>query len=72
MENNAINEECEVQVSSTTAKKDEASQIVQICSDGKISTDSKNTQVRVVRGTKKVKIDASDSNNCEKKGLYLI
>ncbi|XP_034190975.2 cramped chromatin regulator [Osmia lignaria lignaria] len=67
MENNGINEECEVQGTGTTAKKDEASQIVQICSDGKISTDSKNTQVRVVRGTKKVKIDTSDNNNCEKK-----
>lgn len=70
MENSVTNEEYEIQGTSTITKKEEtsvASQGIQICSDGKVSIDSKNTQVRVVRGTKKVKVDVTDNNNYEKK-----
>lgn len=56
---------CEdTEVSETTA----CSQVNQTCSDTKSSVDSKNTQVRIVRGTKKIKID-NDLSNVEKKGV---
>ncbi|XP_071648430.1 protein cramped [Temnothorax longispinosus] len=42
------------------------SQVNQTCSDTKSLVDSKNTQARVVRGTKKFKID-NDPSNVEKK-----
>lgn len=72
MENNTKNEDCEIQgINSITKKEEVLSQNVQNCSETKVSTDSKNTQVRVVRGTKKMKLDVCDSNNLEKKGLYL-
>ncbi|XP_053994959.1 protein cramped-like [Hylaeus volcanicus] len=70
MESNPRSDDCENQGTSTLSKKDETpttSQAVQGCSDAKIPTDTKNTQVRVVRGTKKVKLDVGDSNNSEKK-----
>lgn len=72
MENNARNEDCEIQGINTVSKKeDSSSQTVQNSSDAKVPVDSKNTQVRVVRGTKKIKLDVGDGNNLEKKGLYL-
>ncbi|XP_018405941.1 PREDICTED: uncharacterized protein LOC108782217 isoform X2 [Cyphomyrmex costatus] len=43
-----------------------SSQVNQICLDTKSLIDSKNTQVRVVRGAKRFKID-NDVNNAEKK-----
>lgn len=67
------NEDCENQVIGTVGKKEEilvTLQAVQSCSDTKAPTETKNTQVRVVRGTKKMKLDVSDSNNYEKKGLF--
>ncbi|XP_076163100.1 cramped chromatin regulator [Ptiloglossa arizonensis] len=70
MENNMKNEDCENQVIGTVGKKEEilvTLQAVQSCSDTKAPTETKNTQVRVVRGTKKMKLDVSDSNNYEKK-----
>ncbi|CAK9831756.1 Protein cramped-like [Anthophora retusa] len=68
MESNGKSEDVEIQGNNTAAKKEETPpQNVQNCSDAKVSTDSKNTQIRVVRGTKKMKLDASDSNNSEKK-----
>lgn len=71
MENNTKNEDCEIQGINSIIKKEEAlSQNVQNCSETKVPTDSKNTQVRVVRGTKKMKLDVCDGNNLEKKGLY--
>lgn len=71
MENNTKNEDCEIQGINSIIKKEETlSQNVQNCSETKVSTDSKNTQVRVVRGTKKMKLDVCDGNNLEKKGLY--
>lgn len=51
--------------SNTTAA---CSQVNQTCSDTKSLVDSKNTQVRIVRGTKKIKID-NDLSNVEKKGM---
>lgn len=72
MENNAKNEDCEIQGINIVSKKEESSsQNVQNSSDAKVSVDSKNTQVRVVRGTKKIKLDLGDGNNMEKKGSYL-
>lgn len=47
------------------------SQVSQTSSDTKSLIDNKNTQVRVVRGTKKVKIDNNDSTNVDKKGILL-
>jgi len=44
------------------------SQVNQTCSDTKSFIDSKNTQVRVVRGAKKFKID-NDISSIEKKGM---
>lgn len=71
MENNARNDECENPGTSSGTKKEEnASQNVQSCTDAKVVIDTKNTQVRVVRGTKKMKLDVSDNNNPEKKGSY--
>ncbi|XP_076236674.1 cramped chromatin regulator [Calliopsis andreniformis] len=70
MENIAKSEECESQGTGTVAKKEETpstSQGAPICSELKVPTDSKNTQVRVVRGTKKMKVDVSDNNASEKK-----
>ena len=70
MESNAKNEECEAQGAGAAAKKDETpapAQAAQSCVDAKVPADSKNTQARVVRGTKKVKLDANDSNASEKK-----
>lgn len=43
-------------------------QVNQTCSDTKSLVEGKNTQVRVVRGTKKFKID-NDLSNIEKKGV---
>lgn len=72
MENNAKNEDCEIQgINIVSKKEDSSSQTVQNSSDAKVPVDSKNTQVRVVRGTKKIKLDVGDGNNLEKKGLYL-
>ncbi|XP_017795008.1 PREDICTED: protein cramped-like [Habropoda laboriosa] len=68
MENNAKNEDVEIQGNNSVTKKEETPpQNVQNCSEAKVPTDSKNTQIRVVRGTKKMKLDAGDSNNLEKK-----
>ena len=70
MESNAKGEECEAQGAITVAKKDETpapAQAAQSCVDAKVPADSKNTQARVVRGTKKVKLDVNDSNASEKK-----
>ncbi|XP_076224008.1 cramped chromatin regulator isoform X2 [Nomia melanderi] len=68
MESNAKNDECESPGTSSGTKKEEnAPQSVQNCSDAKVVIDTKNTQVRVVRGTKKMKLDISDNNNPEKK-----
>lgn len=74
MENIGKNEECENQGTATAARKEEtpASQGVQSCSESKVPADSKNTQARVVRGTKKLKVDVSDNNTSEKKGLRLL
>lgn len=43
----------------------------QTSSDAKPSVDNKNTQIRVVRGAKKLKIDNNESTNVEKKGLLI-
>ncbi|XP_017762179.1 PREDICTED: protein cramped [Eufriesea mexicana] len=68
MENNTKSEDSEIQgISTVTKKEDPSPQNVQNCSDSKVSTDTKNTQVRVVRGAKKLKLDAADGNNSEKK-----
>ncbi|XP_076302328.1 uncharacterized protein LOC143220592 [Lasioglossum baleicum] len=68
MENNTKSEDSEIQgISTVTKKEDPPSQNVQNCSDSKVSTDTKNTQVRVVRGAKKLKLDAAEGNNSEKK-----
>ncbi|XP_043525320.1 uncharacterized protein LOC122536750 isoform X1 [Frieseomelitta varia] len=68
MESNVRNKDSEVQGINTAGKKEESSsQNVQGSTDTKVSTDSKNTQVRVVRGTKKLKVDISDGNNVERK-----
>ncbi|XP_076753960.1 cramped chromatin regulator [Xylocopa sonorina] len=68
MENITKSEECEIQGTNTASKKEEVpSQSAQGCSDAKVSTDLKNAQVRVVRGTKKMKLDVGDGNNTEKK-----
>ncbi|KAG7202399.1 hypothetical protein KM043_018715 [Ampulex compressa] len=70
MENSVKSEESEVQTNSVILKKEETpviSQVTQTCPDIKISMDIKNTQVRVVRGTKKVKIDVNDAGSTEKK-----
>lgn len=70
MENNTRNEDCDAQGTNSVTKKDEnPSQCVQSCSDTKVATDSKNTQARVVRGTKKMKLETGDNNNLEKKGI---
>lgn len=45
-------------------------QVNQTYSDTKFLVDNKNTQIRIVRGNKKLKIDNSDINNIEKKGMY--
>ena len=67
------NKDSEVQGINTAGKKEESSsQNVQGSTDAKVSTDSKNTQVRVVRGTKKVKVDINDGNNVERKGIFVI
>lgn len=72
MENNTKSEDSEIQgISTVTKKEDPPSQNVQNCSDSKVSTDTKNTQVRVVRGAKKLKLDAAEGNNSEKKGWCL-
>ncbi|XP_076377598.1 cramped chromatin regulator isoform X1 [Megalopta genalis] len=62
------NDESEGAGTSTVAKNEESatSQSTQNCTDTKVATDSKNTQVRVVRGTKKMKLDVADTNS-EKK-----
>lgn len=45
-------------------------QVNQTYSDTKFLVDNKNnTQIRIVRGNKKLKID-NDINNIEKKGVY--
>lgn len=46
-----------------------SSQLNQTFFDTKHLADNKNTQVRVVRATKKLKLDNSDSLNIEKKGV---
>jgi len=46
------------------------SQVNQICLDTKSLVDNKNTQIRVVRGTKKLKIDNSDPVSNDKKGMF--
>lgn len=46
-------------------------QVNQTYSDTKFLVDNKNTQIRIVRGNKKLKIDNSDPNNIEKKGAYI-
>ncbi|XP_067204358.1 protein cramped [Linepithema humile] len=45
------------------------SQVTQAPSDTKSLVDNKNTQVRVVRGTKKLKLDNNDPVNVEKKDV---
>jgi len=45
------------------------SQLNQICLDTKSLVDNKNTQIRVVRGTKKLKIDNNDPVSNDKKGM---
>lgn len=75
MDSNAKGEECEAQGAGSVAKKDETpapAQAAQSCVDTKVPADSKSTQARVVRGTKKVKLDVIDSNTSEKKGLYSV
>ena len=70
MESNAKGDECEAQAAGAVTKKDETpvpAQAAQSCVDAKVPADSKNTQARVVRGTKKVKLDVTDSNTSEKK-----
>ncbi|KZC10243.1 Protein cramped-like [Dufourea novaeangliae] len=69
MESNTKSDECEIQGPSTVARKEEnaTSESVPICTDAKVSTDPKNTQARVLRGTKKMKLDSGDTNNPEKK-----
>ena len=57
---------CEDTESSSTIPV--CSQVNQTCTDTKSSIDSKNTQVRVIRGTKKFKTD-NDLGNIEKKGM---
>ncbi|XP_029158570.1 protein cramped-like [Nylanderia fulva] len=44
-------------------------QVNQTCSDTKFLGDNKNTQIRIVRGNKKLKIDNSDPNNLERKDV---
>ncbi|CAL1687524.1 unnamed protein product [Lasius platythorax] len=44
-------------------------QVNQTYSDTKFLVDNKNTQIRIVRGNKKLKIDNSDPNNIEKKDV---
>ncbi|XP_072748240.1 protein cramped [Anoplolepis gracilipes] len=44
-------------------------QVNQTYSDTKFLVDNKNTQIRIVRGNKKLKIDNSDANNIEKKDV---
>lgn len=57
---------CEdIELSNTTPA---CSQVNQTYSDTKSLADNKNTQVRVVRGTKKFKID-NDLSSVEKKGV---
>ncbi|KAH0946269.1 hypothetical protein HN011_010938 [Eciton burchellii] len=45
------------------------SQVNQICLDTKSLVDNKNTQIRVVRGTKKLKIDNNDPVSNDKKDI---
>ncbi|XP_076279015.1 cramped chromatin regulator [Lasioglossum baleicum] len=68
MESNTKNDECEAPGTSNATKKEESAttQPAQSCTDAKVAIDTKNTQVRVVRGTKKMKLDVGD-NNSEKK-----
>ncbi|XP_017886991.1 protein cramped [Ceratina calcarata] len=68
MESNGKNDDCEVQGANSIIKRDDVpTQSAQSNSDTKVSTDSRNPQARVVRGTKKMKLDVSDSNHLEKK-----
>lgn len=46
-----------------------SSQVNQTFLDTRPLVDNKNTQVRVVRGSKKLKLDNSDHSNTEKKGM---
>lgn len=48
-----------------------SSQVNPTPSDTKSLIDNKNTQARVVRGTKKLKLDNSDPVNIEKKGASI-
>lgn len=47
-------------------------QVNQTSSDTRSLIDNKNAQVRVVRGTKKLKIDNNESTNIEKKGALIV
>lgn len=49
-----------------------APQVNQAPADTKSLVDNKNTQARVVRGTKKLKLDNNDPVNIEKKGAYTL
>lgn len=64
MEDSAKSEDIELNNAATGS-----SQVNQAFFDTKSLADNKNTQVRVVRTTKKLKLDNSDSPNIEKKGV---
>lgn len=70
MESIANMEDPEIQGANIALKKEEATGTSQVTQtsvlDPKTATDSKNTQVRVVRGNKKIKVEIND-NNVEKK-----
>ncbi|XP_047348493.1 uncharacterized protein LOC124948651 isoform X1 [Vespa velutina] len=63
-------DERERQASTMSLKKEETSLTVSItepCSEMKTITDSKSPQIRIVRGTKKFKVDNTDCTNCNEK-----
>lgn len=69
METNGRNDDCEIQGANSIIKRDDASaQSAHSNPDTKVSADSRNApQVRIVRGTKKMKLDVGDGNHLDKK-----
>ncbi|KAK2585045.1 hypothetical protein KPH14_008565 [Odynerus spinipes] len=63
-------DERERQASSTSLKKEETTLTVPVtepCLEMKAVTDSKSPHIRIVRGTKKLKVDNNDCTNCSEK-----
>lgn len=58
----------EVPICAVPAKKDE---IAMVNLEVKTATDAKNSQAKIVRGTKKMRVDATElSQSTDKKGLF--